>query len=130
MTVLGVFASAATFAQSGYFNHVIFDNNQRPGYYWDSSASATAPSTLENKDYRLPVETNHFLSPPNALRLNWVSKKGGGWDAKIHVSTHYMGLNRAPIVAMIENYRSGLLWKKFMANPEIAVMQKKLDAVR
>jgi hypothetical protein len=29
---------------------------------------------------------------------------------------------------MIENYRSGLLWKNFMANPEIAAMQSKLDA--
>jgi hypothetical protein len=31
----------------------------------------------------------------------------------------YMGLNQAPIVVMIENYRSGLLWKLFMSNPEI-----------
>ena len=45
------------------------------------------------------------------------------------VSTHYMGLNQAPIVAMIENYRTGVLWNSFMSNPEITVMQKKLDAV-
>jgi hypothetical protein len=31
----------------------------------------------------------------------------------------YMGLNQAPIVVMIENYRSGLIWKTFMSNPEI-----------
>jgi hypothetical protein len=31
-----------------------------------------------------------------------------------------MGLNQAPIVVMIENYRSGLVWQRFMANPEIA----------
>lgn len=31
----------------------------------------------------------------------------------------YMGLNQAPIVVMIENYRSGLIWKLFMSNPEI-----------
>jgi hypothetical protein len=31
----------------------------------------------------------------------------------------YMGLNQAPIVVMIENYRSGLVWKQFMSNPEI-----------
>src|SRR6202453_3717668 len=30
-----------------------------------------------------------------------------------------MGLNQAPMVVMIENYRSGLVWKDFMANPEI-----------
>ncbi len=43
------------------------------------------------------------------------------------VSPIYMGLNQAPIVAMVENYRTGLLWKTFMTNPEIAQMQKKLD---
>lgn len=32
----------------------------------------------------------------------------------------YMSLDQAPIVVMIENHRSGLLWKMFMANPEIA----------
>jgi hypothetical protein len=30
-----------------------------------------------------------------------------------------MGLNQAVITVMIENYRSGLLWNQFMANPEI-----------
>ena len=28
----------------------------------------------------------------------------------------YMGLNQAPMVVMIENYRTGLLWKLFMSN--------------
>jgi exo beta-1,2-glucooligosaccharide sophorohydrolase (non-reducing end) len=45
------------------------------------------------------------------------------------ISPHYMGLNQAPIVVMIENYRSGLVWKQFMANPEIAEMLKRLDAL-
>ena len=38
----------------------------------------------------------------------------------------YMALNQAPIVVMIENYRSGLIWKNFMANPEI---KPALDAI-
>lgn len=29
---------------------------------------------------------------------------------------------------MVENYRTGLLLKSFMANPEVAVMLQKLDA--
>jgi len=37
----------------------------------------------------------------------------------------FMGLNQAPMVVMIENYRSGLLWKLFMSNDEIkAGLQK------
>jgi hypothetical protein len=35
-----------------------------------------------------------------------------------------MGLNQGPIVDMIENHRTGLLWKLFMSNPEIDPMTK------
>ena len=38
----------------------------------------------------------------------------------------YMGLNQAPTVVMIENHRTGLLWKLFMSNPEI---DPALDAI-
>jgi len=38
----------------------------------------------------------------------------------------YMALNQAPITVMIENHRTGLLWKHFMANPEI---KPALDAI-
>jgi exo beta-1,2-glucooligosaccharide sophorohydrolase (non-reducing end) len=34
----------------------------------------------------------------------------------------YMGLNQAPITVMIENYRTGLIWRLFMSNPEIQTM--------
>jgi hypothetical protein len=39
-----------------------------------------------------------------------------------YVSSIFMGLNQAPIVVMIENYRTGLLWRLFMSNPEIKTM--------
>jgi len=37
-----------------------------------------------------------------------------GWYAK-----SYLAIDEGPIVVMIENYRSGLLWKLFMSAPEI-----------
>lgn len=37
-----------------------------------------------------------------------------------------MALNQAPIVVMIENQRSGLVWKMFMANEEIGKMLEKV----
>jgi hypothetical protein len=42
------------------------------------------------------------------------------------ISPIYMGLNQAPITVMIENYRTGLIWKLFMANPEIKPMLEKI----
>jgi hypothetical protein len=41
-----------------------------------------------------------------------------------------MGLNQAPITVMIENYRTGLIWKLFMSNPEIQPMLDKIGFQR
>jgi len=42
------------------------------------------------------------------------------------VSPIFMGLNQAPITVMTENYRTGLVWKLFMSNPEIKPMLQKI----
>jgi exo beta-1,2-glucooligosaccharide sophorohydrolase (non-reducing end) len=47
------------------------------------------------------------------LGLNWISPS-------------YVGLNQAPIVVMVENYRTGLIWKLFMSNPEIRPMLNRI----
>lgn len=39
----------------------------------------------------------------------------------------FMGLNQAPMVVMIENYRTGMLWKLFMKNPDIQNGLRKLE---
>ncbi|MDB5111306.1 MAG: hypothetical protein JWR67_2420 [Mucilaginibacter sp.] len=44
------------------------------------------------------------------------------WYAK-----SYLAIDQGPIIAMIENYRSGLLWKLFMSCPEVKQGLKKLD---
>jgi len=31
----------------------------------------------------------------------------------------YLGIDQGPIVAMIENYRSGLVWKVMRGNPHV-----------
>lgn len=43
---------------------------------------------------------------------------------------HYLAIDQGPVVVMIENYRSGLLWKLFMSCPEIGKGLKKLDFTR
>ena len=42
-----------------------------------------------------------------------------GWAAK-----SYLAIDQGPIVGMIENYRTGLLWKLFMSSPDV---QRGLD---
>lgn len=45
------------------------------------------------------------------------------------VSPIFMGLNQAPITVMIENARTGLIWKLFMSNPEIKPMLDRVGSV-
>ena len=44
------------------------------------------------------------------------------WSSEI-----YMGLNQAPMIVMIENYRTGLLWKLFTTDPDVKTGMEKLQ---
>ncbi|HMN49102.1 MAG TPA: glucoamylase family protein [Ignavibacteriaceae bacterium] len=58
----------------------------------------------------------------DAFNLTYSSKGvSGRW-----FSDGYLAIDQGPIIVMIENYRSGLLWNLFMANPEI---QTALNAI-
>ena len=43
------------------------------------------------------------------------------------VASSYLAIDQGPIICMIENYRSGLLWELFMSAPEIQNGLKKLN---
>ncbi len=47
-------------------------------------------------------------------QANWYPKK-------------YLGIDQGPIVVMMENYRSGLLWKLFMRDKDVQAGLRKLD---
>ena len=71
------------YATSDYYRHIVFDNSLTSDQYFYSGGQANGKSFLEQKDYRLPVETKIFLTPPNAIRLQWQSAPDGGWVAGI-----------------------------------------------
>jgi len=73
------------FANDQYYRHTFFDNSLTRDFYFYSSASASPPSLVEEKGGKLPVEARFFLTPPNALRLEWQSQEGGGWEAEVHI---------------------------------------------
>jgi len=77
--------SAAAWGNTEYYRHVVFDNSLTPDSYFYSNGRANGSSFLALKDGRLPVETKTFLTPPNALRLEWQSQAGGGWEAEVRV---------------------------------------------
>jgi hypothetical protein len=42
------------------------------------------------------------------------------------VAESYLAIDQGPIIAMIENHRSGLLWRLFMQNTDVQQGLKKL----
>jgi hypothetical protein len=72
-------------ANTDYYRHIYFDNSLTADAYFYSVGRASAPSVLEEKKGKLPVDTKIFLTPPNALRLEWQSQEGGGWEAEVQL---------------------------------------------
>jgi len=104
----------ASDGSGGYLAHAP-DRNDDDGTMTPTGALASFPYTPEASLAAL----KHFYrdlgdrlwgiyGPRDAFNL------GQNWFAPI-----YMGLDQAPIAVMIENYRTGLVWKLFMSNPEI-----------
>jgi hypothetical protein len=80
---------ATLVAQSSYYEHVVFDNSLADGSFYYSRASSTIPSKLETNHDKIPIDTAHFISPPNALRLKWTSATGGDWNVEIQARVRY-----------------------------------------
>jgi exo beta-1,2-glucooligosaccharide sophorohydrolase (non-reducing end) len=70
-------------ADQNYSDQVFFENSLSPESYFYSLGKVSAPSTLELIGEKLPVESNRFISGPNALKLQWMSAADGGWSAEI-----------------------------------------------
>jgi hypothetical protein len=83
--VLLAFLVAGTRARANdnYSEQVFFENSLSHGNYFYSSGKVTPPSTLELIGGKLPVESDIFISGPNALKLQWESAANGGWSAEV-----------------------------------------------
>ena len=79
-------SSAVAWGNTDYYRHVVFDNSLTSDSYFYSHGMANGASYIELSSSRLPVETKTFLTPPNALRLQWQSEPDGGWEAEVRLN--------------------------------------------
>lgn len=85
LLILALCFPGISFANDEYYRHTYFDNSLTRDFYFYSAGRASAPSFVEQKNGKLPVETKIFFTPPNALRLEWQSVEGGGWEAEVQI---------------------------------------------
>jgi hypothetical protein len=72
-------------AKSPYDQHVFFDNSLTDSSYYYSNGMSILPSRVELVNERIPVVRESYHSPPNSLKLKWISNSGGNWSVSINV---------------------------------------------
>jgi hypothetical protein len=126
------------------------DNPKRFKGYGPNCWGLTAGDTYDGYDAHSPTNDKGTITPTAALSAfpyapdksmkalrhfyddlgEKLWKKYGFIDAfnesKDWYADSYLAIDEGPIVAMIENYRSGLLWRLFMSCPEVQGGLKKL----
>jgi len=99
---------------SGYAAHDMFPSNDN-GTIAPTAALASMPYTPSES-----MEALKYFYRTQGAKL-WGPY--GFYDAfnldQNWVAASYLAIDQGPIVDMIENYRTGLLWRYFMQNPEI-----------
>ncbi len=109
----------SSYSMDGYAGH--HPGNDDLGVISPTAALASFPYT--------PKESMQFLRYLYTEADSLIGKYGP-YDA--YSLSHkwylprYLAIDQGPIPVMIENYRSGLLWKLFMSNPDVKAGLKKL----
>jgi len=137
------------------YNYSLENPKNFKGYgsnYWGFTASYTRnPDGTVGYRAHNPKEDNGVITPTaalssfpytpkesmNVLRFLYEEKphfigSAGPYDAtSVHFddwfTPRYLAIDQGTIAPMIENYRTGLIWKLFMNAPEIKAGLKKLD---
>ena len=109
----------SSYSMKGYSGH-------RP----DRDLGVIAPTAALSSMPYTPEESMKMLRWLYQPEQEYLIGKYGPYDAfsKEHdwYLPHYLAIDQGPILLMIENYRTGLLWNLFMSAPEIQLGLEKL----
>ena len=117
----GSWGLTSSYSVKGYAGHAPSENNDL-GVISPTAALSSMPYTPQQsmeamkhwyKDMRDSIYGPYGFYDAFSETANWFPKR-------------YLAIDQGPIVVMMENYRSGLLWNLFMSCPEIQQGLKKL----
>nr|WP_194974011.1 glucoamylase family protein [Aquiflexum lacus] len=112
----------ASYSVKGYAGHAPGENRDR-GVITPTAALSSFPYTPE---YSIEAMRHWYENLGDKLFGEY-----GFYDAFSETEDwfpqRYLAIDQGPIVVMMENYRSGLLWDLFMSSPEVKEGLKKLE---
>lgn len=96
------------------------------------NGTITPTAALSSMPYT-PVESTealkHFYRELGQKTWGWMGFYDAFNQREDWWASSYLAIDQGPIIVMIENYRSQLLWNSFMANPEIGPMLENIGFV-
>ncbi len=97
----------------------------------DADLGVIAPTAAISSIVYTPIQSLAAMRHWYTNKKAKVWGKYGFYDAFSETENwylpRYLGIDKGPEVVMIENYRSGLLWKLFMNDEDVQIGLKKLD---
>jgi hypothetical protein len=105
----------------GYRAHEPYSSNDN-GTITPTAALSSFPYTPEESMLAL----KHFYRNMGDKIWGWMGFTDAFNQQRNWFASSYLAIDQGPIILMIENYRSQLLWDLFMSNPEIQPM---MDAI-
>jgi hypothetical protein len=105
----------------GYRAHEPYSSNDN-GTITPTAALSSIPYTPEESMLAL----KHFYRDLGDKIWGWMGFTDAFNQQRNWYASSYLAIDQGPIIIMIENYRSQLLWDLFMSNPEIQPM---MDAI-
>lgn len=92
------------------------------------SPTAALASIVYTPEQSLEVLRRFYFDEGKDLfgRYGFYDAFNPGLEPSKRVVKSYLAIDQGPIAVMMENYRSGLIWKLFLSNPEIPQGLKKL----
>jgi hypothetical protein len=86
-----------------------------------------ALSSLPYAPTEVMATLRHFLSAHGARIWGRYGFVDAFCEQRDWYARTFLGIDQGPIVVMIENHRSGLLWRLFMSAPEVRAGMKRLE---
>ena len=110
--------------EDGSVGYAAHSPDEDRGVVSPTAAVSSIPYTPEEslRAIRFFYEDKHDLLWGPAGFYDAFSLDGGDW-----VAERYLAIDQGPMMVMIENYRSGLIWDLFMSAPEVQNGLERLD---
>ena len=101
------------------YDYIFFENSPMKGYYFYTQVDYQSPSWMKNSRLWDGAEPTSGLARERIHMDGDYPENDAFSETAAWYPHRYLAIDQCTIAPMIENHRTGLLWRLFMSCPEI-----------